>query len=376
MPHRQRRVGCMVSILALASTASAALRGSLSDVAATSSRGVPVHSVSGQSAGGSMAMQHLFAFSSLVEGACVAAGSPYGCGALVGRATKCYDGGSNIERLNEYVGERYEAGLIDDPTNIKNIPTLLFSGTWDWVVSPKCMHDVRKQLLAFVQPPTLSANFQTQATHVWPIDNGDCQCGDCLRPGETRTVCCDVNNCGYDMSGDMFRRIYSARKQPKALLPRQTAVSNLSTFNQTLYTPPGNITPPGVLLGRPRATPEPQRERRSGLYEIGYAYVPAQCRDKPSECDLHVNYHGCIAAQLWRRDLWMDSINLNEYAEANGIVVLYPQAKGTEETGTGCWNWAFRRDDPYFDTKLSMQLGMVANVLKDIDNALVPPATG
>ena len=35
-------------------------------------------SVSGQSAGGSMAVQHLFAFSSSVDGAAVAAGSPYG----------------------------------------------------------------------------------------------------------------------------------------------------------------------------------------------------------------------------------------------------------------------------------------------------------
>eukprot|EP00913_Durusdinium_trenchii_P016312 g15331.t1 len=37
-------------------------------------------SVSGQSAGGSMAVNHLFAYSSHVDGATIAAGSPYGCG--------------------------------------------------------------------------------------------------------------------------------------------------------------------------------------------------------------------------------------------------------------------------------------------------------
>lgn len=40
------------------------------------------HTVSGVSAGGSMAAQHAVAFSSVVYGAAVIAGSPYGCGSL------------------------------------------------------------------------------------------------------------------------------------------------------------------------------------------------------------------------------------------------------------------------------------------------------
>ena len=43
---------------------------------------LPRHSVSGQSAGGSMSIQHLVAFSSKVDGCAIAAGSPYGCGSL------------------------------------------------------------------------------------------------------------------------------------------------------------------------------------------------------------------------------------------------------------------------------------------------------
>ena len=40
------------------------------------------HSVSGLSAGGSMAAQHAVVFSSIVDGVAILAGSPYGCGAL------------------------------------------------------------------------------------------------------------------------------------------------------------------------------------------------------------------------------------------------------------------------------------------------------
>ena len=49
----------------------------------------PVHSVSGFSAGGSMAIIHLIAFSSVVEGAGIVGGSPYGCNILPDAENTC-----------------------------------------------------------------------------------------------------------------------------------------------------------------------------------------------------------------------------------------------------------------------------------------------
>lgn len=43
---------------------------------------LPAHRFQGISAGGSMAAQHFVAFSSVVDGAALIAGSPYGCGHL------------------------------------------------------------------------------------------------------------------------------------------------------------------------------------------------------------------------------------------------------------------------------------------------------
>ena len=88
-----------------------------------------------------------------------------------------------------------------------------------------------------------------------------------------------------------------------------------------------------------------------------------------------MHYHGCIA-NIWRRRiLWADSINLNEYAESNNLVIVYPQAKGDKKTGRGCYNWDVYTLDPGFDTKQGVQLRTVYNLLLDIDNAVAaaPP---
>ena len=41
---------------------------------------------------------------------------------------------------------------------------------------------------------------------------------------------------------------------------------------------------------------------------------------------VHVNYHGCSPRSWNDRLIWIRNINLNEYGEANGIIIVYPQA--------------------------------------------------
>jgi hypothetical protein len=43
---------------------------------------------------------------------------------------------------------------------------------------------------------------------------------------------------------------------------------------------------------------------------------------------------------------------------------------GDEHTGVGCWNWETYRDDKYFDTRESIQLGTVMNIIDDIDSTI------
>ena len=65
----------------------------------------------------------------------------------------------------------------------------------------------------------------------------------------------------------------------------------------------------------------------------------------------------------------MRHIDLNEYAESNDLVVVYPQAAGNNATGTGCWDW-FDAGDADFDTRRGSQLSTVTARIADIDAAV------
>jgi len=296
-----------------------------------------------------MAMQHLVAYSQTVEGAGVAAGSIYGCGAQLQPESVCYYGGANIQASNRYIESRFAKGLIDNPIHLKNTPVLLFNGKDDDTVYVQCMQDVETQLNHWGVHTT--AVFNTSATHVWSVDHGDCKCGAC-KNYLSSLKCCDVNNCDYDLSGDMFRHIYGDIK-PRSPAP----LAHLKWVNQKDFIPLQNSSGPASWSV-------------SGMMKWGLVYANSACQKTPSACKVHVNYHGCIADKYNRRQKWSTLIDLNQYAEANDIIVVYPQAAGDKTTGKGCWNWGFTQDDQLFDTKSSVQLETVVRLVAGLEGAL------
>lgn len=299
-----------------------------------------------------MSIDHLVAFSGSVDGAAIVAGSPYGCGALADSSNSCYSGlnQKDLNRVVEYVRQRFEQGRIDDPANLYHIPTLLFSSTNDWVVYTKVMQGVRKQLAAFVAPHNLHVSFNTSAGHVWSVDHGACHCGACKLGYSFNKECCDVNNCHYDLSGDMLSRFFGS------VNPRVPAKPSLKWVDQHSFIP---------------AHVHNSTWSAHGLARWAFAYVASACEGgNSSSCRIHVNYHGCIANRWDLRRKWANSIDLNEYAEANRMIVLYPQAEGDHRTGKGCWNWGFVRDDTLFDTRRSIQLRTVLNMIANMSVAL------
>lgn len=295
-----------------------------------------------------MAVQHLVAFSGSVVGAAIAAGSPYGCGALPGGHVpegKCYYGGTDVQASIQYLRWRFRNGLIDDPVHLQSTPIVLFNGKRDWTVYPKVMRETFEQLRAFVDREKLERVFDTSASHVWSLDHGLCFCGQCALFGSG--VCCDVNDCAYDLSGDMLQRSYGP------LLPRVQARPYFSWIPQLDFIPP-----PSSSWSHAR------------MAEWAIAYVPTGCQVLQHNCRVHVNYHGCIADKWPQRLEWVQNLDLNEYGEANNIIVLYPQASGDATVGKGCWNWGFPRDDHLFDTKFSVQLQTVANMINALPRIL------
>ena len=57
--------------------------------------------------------------------------------------------------------------------------------------------------------------------------------------------------------------------------------------------------------------------------EYGYAYVPKAC--VMQQCTIHVAFHGCY---MGVESIGLDFVHhsgINEWAESNSIVVVYPQ---------------------------------------------------
>jgi hypothetical protein len=197
--------------------------------------------VSGHSAGGNAAIQHLFAHSSSVEAALIAGGSPYGCGSVPSPNSACFYGltSKQLDETVTYTRQREADGLIDPLSNLKRTPVLLFAGMNDWVVYEGEMEQAATQVKMFVDRQYVSEKFDTNAGHVWSVDHGSCRCGACAYGFGETSECCDVNNCKYDMSGAFLRMAYGQQ-----LAPRKTASAELRWIDQFNYLPSAWVDQP------------------------------------------------------------------------------------------------------------------------------------
>lgn len=104
----------------------------------------------------------------------------------------------------------------------------------------------------------------------------------------------------------------------------------------------------------------------------GYVYVPSKCLSGGA-CTLHIAFHGCSQTLA---DVGMDfvkQLGLNEIAEANNIVVLYPQAQKSTfnpQNPNGCWDWWGYSDSILtklrYLTKDGLQMNAVWRMMNDL----------
>ena len=89
----------------------------------------------------------------------------------------------------------------------------------------------------------------------------------------------------------------------------------------------------------------------------GYLYVPRACttgagnhfkinndddnlKNNFQACKLHVVLHGCSQGKYLIGTIFADKTGYNQVADANNIIILYPQAKSSLLTNpNGCFDW-------------------------------------
>ena len=59
--------------------------------------------------------------------------------------------------------------------------------------------------------------------------------------------------------------------------------------------------------------------------ELGMIYVPTACQ-KDERCRLHIHFHGCGSGLEGVGTWYVTNVGYNEVAEANNIIILYPNA--------------------------------------------------
>lgn len=304
--------------------------------------------VSGISSGGAMAIQAHVAYSGTFRHAAIFAGAAYDCaqGSVAIAIGVCQEAltAAEIPVANLVAATRDWAGrgLIDDTANLAQSRVYLFSGTLDQTVRQGGMDAARDYYLNFVPAGNVVYNNTTAAGHGWISPLGQVLCAAQQSPY--------VNNCNIDPEAAFLTLFYGA------LQPRQN----------------------GQLSGTFMAVDQNEflDDRNAALHDMdnnAWVYVPASCA-RGESCRVHVAYHGCSQSYSKIGDQFIRLANLNEWADTNRILVLYPQAIAVPpNNGLGCWDW-WGYDSPDYAKKNGPQLLATKRMVDRITAGYAPVA--
>jgi len=130
------------------------------------------------------------------------------------------------------------------------------------------------------------------------------------------------------------------------------------------------------------------------LADKGFIFIPEKCTKDAKSCKrLHIAFHGCeqgydfpseikaIYSKLWTP--FVENAGFNEWADANDIVVLYPQAQPVsipfQTNPKGCWDfWGYGGINNDYHTKEGRQISavwqMVERLVPDLLKKSVMPS--
>lgn len=268
--------------------------------------------VSGLSSGAFMAVQMHVAFSDRIAGAGVIAGGPYYCaqGSLLLALNDCMETdpeGPDVAPLIAAARANAAAGTIAPLAGLDGDRVYLFSGTNDRTVEPPSVAAAgtfyREAGIAAADIFMLD---DIPAGHAFLAPGGPIPCAETGPPF--------INDCGVDQAGDLLEWLHGDLDPSVDPVP-----GSLVAFSQAAF------------------LSDPANE---SLDDTGFAYIPQACRDGAT-CRLHIAFHGCKQGRDRLGDLYARTTGYNGWAEANRIVVLYPQAITSAALGNpnGCWDW-------------------------------------
>jgi poly(3-hydroxybutyrate) depolymerase len=155
------------------------------------------------------------------------------------------------------------------------------------------------------------------------------------------------NGVAYDAAGSALQQFYGP------LTRAEKPTGRLLAFDQSPYV---ESTPGAISLG-----------------PTGYLHVPRDCAaEQGNTCRLHVVFHGCEQSAERLGTTFVENAGVNEWADANRIVVLYPQLKSSNFmpiNPKGCWDfWGY--NDALNDGRYATQKGAQISAVWKMAEAL------
>lgn len=253
-----------------------------------------------------------FSFSVLGVGVGVVAGGPYNCSFVnLGSIVTCLSG-APLGVASLAAAQGFAAlGQIDPVAGIAKLKVYVFSGTKDAVVGPLVVRATRDFFTAAgVTRSNLAYVSSMPASHAFIAPSFGNACGANIDPYVDQ---CKVKGGNYDQAKAILQHIYGPLKPATQSLSR-TAVP----FDQQEFAAPS-----------------------SGLNKIGFVYIPQSCTVNAAACAVHVVFHGCEQGAGSVGSSVYSSVGFNNWADSNGVIVLYSQVARTSEllwNPKGCWD--------------------------------------
>jgi poly(3-hydroxybutyrate) depolymerase len=298
--------------------------------------------VAGISSGAFEAVQMDVAHSATFKGAAIYAGGVYWCAGAGGAATALADCGgetlptnsasyhSTLAPSEAYLNEQSALGTIDPVSNLKDQPIYLWSGTLDEVVNPLEMADLNSEYVHYGAKIHFDNTFP--AEHGWESPDGELSCGTLGSPYMIR---CSKDREVYDSVHtwlSMFVRDLKPRNDGKL-------EGTLSAFDQTEFGASSNLS----------------------MARTGSVFVPRNCA-RGARCGFVLALHGCLQEASLIGDKWVAEAGINEWADRNDIVVVYPDTIASSAPNptnpNACFDWwgYSNQYDPNYALKSGLQM--------------------
>jgi len=308
--------------------------------------------VAGISAGGFAAVQMHVAHSSTFKGAAIYAGGVYWCASTGGAATALANCGGETLPTNQasynstlapsetYLETQSALGTIDPMSNLREQPVYLWSGTQDQIVNPLEMVDLQSEYLRYGANVRFDNTFP--AAHGWESPKGELDCG---TSGSPFMVRCMANGSAYDSVQTWLTMFLGS------LAPRNNGGlhGSLMTFDQSEFGASPNVS----------------------MSPTGTVFVPKSCAQGKT-CGFVLALHGCLQQSALIGDRWVTEAGINEWADSNALIVLYPDTIATSAPNptnpNACFDWwgYSNQVDPNYAIKSGLQMSVLYSMVQRV----------